>query len=326
MSALFLDALKCRNKGRAPIWLMRQAGRYLPEYQELRKKHTLYDMFHHAAIIAEVTKQPVDRLGVDAAILFSDILIVLDALGVMYDFENGVQVQWKGEFQKRDVRETLRFVFEAIKDLRRELKVPLIGFAGAPLTIASYLFGTEKELKETKKFLFSEREKFRQMLDQIFDVVLEYVDLQCEAGVQAIQIFDSWAGLFSYFEFQAYSLHYLKRLICERKYKEVPLLFYCRGSAVWAERLASMGLHGISVDLGGDLIEIRHKVGSQVALQGNFDPALFYGSLKEIEKEASRLLQGMRGDKGFIFNLGQGILPDIDASKVQHLIHYVQSF
>lgn len=332
MNSLLLDALHYKNLQRPPVWFMRQAGRYLPEYQALKKGRTLYDMFHDPKLIVDVTMQPVDILGVDAAILFSDILIVFDALGIEYEFQDKIGPVIKkpidfAKLQKRDVKESLWFVFEGIRNLRKELKVPLIGFAGAPFTVATYLLELSKrELADTKKYMYSEPESFKLLLDKLFEVILEYVDLQVENGAQAIQIFDSWAGLLSYPEFKKYSLSYLERLVKERKHQDVPMILFCRNSSLFAQELSALKPHGISIDWGADMLKMRSLIPAPIALQGNLDPSLFHGSLSNIENEAKRLMDGMKNDPGYIFNLGHGIHPDVPVEKVKHLIQYVKSY
>lgn len=332
-SELLLEALACRNQGRPPIWLMRQAGRYLPQYRALREKHSLLKLFHTPDLIVEVTMQPVSLLGVDAAILFSDILIVLDALKIKYDFQEKkgpiIEPLSFGEKLKttsfHETKDTLSFVFEAIAALKNELKVPLIGFAGAPLTIASYLIegGSSREFKKVKEWLYTSPESFDQLLEGICKVIGDFVELQIEAGVEAIQLFDSWANILPYSQFKSCSLKFLDILI-KRVKGRVPVILFCRNSAQVAKELSSIAPQGISIDWTGDLRTARQLIGPNIALQGNLDPSIFYGSIEEIEKEAEALLASMEGDPGYIFNLGHGMLPDAPVEKVMHLIRYVQ--
>lgn len=333
---MLLDALECRNVHRPPIWLMRQAGRYLPQYRSLRRKHSLLELFHSPELIVEVTKQPVEYLEVDAAILFSDILIVLEAFGIPYDFHDGVgpviarkidSAIEVNTLKSKNVRESLAFVEKAIRWLIPELKVPLIGFSGAPFTIASYLIegGASREFKKTKAWLYSDPAQVHVLLEKIYEVILDYLLMQIEAGVQAIQLFDSWAGILSDGYFHEFSLAYLKRIVEAIRPSGIPVILFCRCSSLWARELAKINPACISIDWNGNLPSIRREIGSKVALQGNLDPSIFYGTSAAIRKEAVKLLDSMKGDKGFIVNLGHGMLPDAPFEKVKELVSLVKS-
>ncbi len=323
---MLLDALHCRNKKRPPIWLMRQAGRYLPEYRALREGRTLLDMFHDPKTIVEVTKLPLDILQVDAAILFSDILTVFDGLGIRYDFQEGVGpvVQDSPDrIEMQDPHVAYVNVIEAIEQLKEELEVPLLGFAGAPFTVASYLIegGSSRDLKKTKQWLFRDPEGFTKLLDQITVATIEYLNCQVRAGVDAIQLFDSWANALSIYEFRTYCLEPMRKIM---KAVDHPTLLFCRGSSLFAPELAKLQPAAISVDWSGDLLAIRDQIPRSIALQGNLDPMLLYASKEKIAEGADRLLFGMKDDPGFIFNLGHGLLPDIPVENVKFLVDHVR--
>jgi len=336
MNNLMLDALKCSNEQRPPVWFMRQAGRFLPEYRALRTRYSLMELFHDPKLIAEVTLQPVDILGVDAAILFSDILVILETFGISYDFEEGRGPMIQQPIQNEedvgrlfyeDVKEKLSFITQGIHHTLPKLTVPLLGFCGAPFTVASYLIegGTSKDFKKTKQWLYSHPASFHQLLDKLTRASIEYLKLQIEAGVSAVQLFDSWANLLNDREFKACSLIYLKRIIDALKPFNIPVILFCRSASLRAKELAETGASAISVDWNGNLAHIRKQIGGKVALQGNFDPAIFYGSEEYILSEAKYLLSAMKGDPGFIFNLGHGMLPDAPVEKVKHLVNFIKS-
>lgn len=301
---------------------MRQAGRYMPQYQSLRKKQSLIDMFHDVEKVVEVTLLPIHLLNVDAAILFSDILSVCDGLGVGWEFVEGkgpviaepVIPGWK--FNKRPVDVAYSHIIKAIRTLKNELKVPLLGFAGAPFTIASYLIGGEHK---TKRWLYTEPESFGHLLDEICDATIEYLNCQIEAGVDAVQIFDSWANLLNTPSFRRYSLHYMDKII--RGIKKVPVILFCRGSCFFAEELASINPACISCDWSQEMAQIRKKI--PLPLQGNLDPMILQSSKSRILQEADSLLNAMRGDPGYIFNLGHGILPETPFENVRTLVNHV---
>jgi uroporphyrinogen decarboxylase len=326
--ALLLKALRSQNDSRPPVWLMRQAGRYMPQYQAFRKNHSLFDLFHDVEKIVEITLLPVKALDVDAAILFSDILSVCDGLGIKWGFEDGrgpllpEPVQPHTIFSKK--KNAYTHIESAIRELKKELKIPLLGFAGAPFTIASYLIegGSSKDLKKTKKWLYSDPQSFHALLNQISEETISYLKVQIEAGVDGVQLFDSWAHHLDHPSFCSFSLHYMEKIL--RAIPEVPVILFCRGSCFFAKELSSIKPSAISLDWSGEISIIRKEL-PQVALQGNLDPMILYASKKEIQKAVFRLLDSMKGDPGFIFNLGHGLLPDIPYENVQYLVDTVKN-
>jgi uroporphyrinogen decarboxylase len=333
---LLLNALRCANKERAPVWLMRQAGRYMPQYRKIRKKHALIDMFHDSELAAEVTLLPVRAFGVDGAILFSDILVIPEALGVGLRFEDGVgpiierPLQSAADVEalpKVDIAHALDYVFKTIKLLRQDLQVPLLGFCGAPFTLASYMIegGSSRDLKKTKQWMLRDPKSFHRLLDHIADHTITYINLQIKAGAQAIQIFDSWAHFLAHAQFREFSLAYLEKILKGIK-KDIPIILFCRGSSIFASQLAELSPAAISLDWNADLAQVRATIPSTIALQGNLDPDILYAPRSLLQKEVKRLLRSMRGNPGYVFNLGHGIAPDVSPEAVQVLVETVQGF
>lgn len=305
---------------------MRQAGRYLPEYQKLRDKHSLKELFTNSDLATAVTLMPIQQIGFDAAILFSDILILSLSMGLSLEFIEGSgpvvspQIQNKGDILRlKNEIEQLGFVKQTIVNLKKELKVPLIGFCGGPFTVASYLIG---DLKKTKKWIYEDPDSFELLLDKISDLSCQYLQSQIDAGVDAIQIFDSWAGFLSEDLLKRFSFNFIKK-ICA-KITKVPIIIFMRNSCFYAKELSSLGCKAISCDWFLDLSHIRKQVGNQVALQGNFDPDFLYGSKEKILEMTLDLQHKMKGDKGWIVNLGHGIKPDTDVEKVKWFVQIIQ--
>lgn len=278
---------------------MRQAGRYMPTYRKLREKHTLRDLFFTPELAAEVTLMPVEQLGVDAAILFSDITVVALPLGFSLDFSEGPVIQ--GSLKRRGI-EVLEPIAKAIRMIKPQLKVPLIGFCGGPYTVASYINGDPT------------------LLDPITEVTIEYIHMQEKAGVDAIQIFDSWADRLSKEEFQTFCVPYLKRLV---EAANVPVILFMRGACQRVEELVKLGPDAISFDWEKPLSELRKQV--PMAMQGNLNPDLLYQPLPVIRQKTEELLESMKGDPGFIVNLGHGVKPDMSVDAVKCLVDTVKN-
>lgn len=310
----FLDALQSRNRGSFPIWLMRQAGRYLPEYRALREKHSLRDLFFTPKLAAEITLMPIERFGLDAAILFSDITAIAPAMGFSLDFQEGPKVSLNPTSQKLyTVKEDLsQFepIQEAIGYIKQKSRLPLIGFCGAPFTIATYFMPNWKEVPQ---------EIFIQFLDQIAHYCIFFLKKQIEAGVDAIQIFDSWANLLENREFEIYSLQYIQKII---QSIDVPSIVFMRGSSKNAEKIAQLNPSAISLDWEIPIHEVRKKV--SLPLQGNLDPELLFLRPCEIRKKVRFIFDEMKGDPGLIVNLGHGILPNTPLESVYTLIDEIR--
>jgi uroporphyrinogen decarboxylase len=272
----------------------------MPSYRKLREKHSLRELFFTPELAAEVTLMPVEQIGVDAAILFSDITTVALPLGFSLDFCEGPVI--RGKLERRGV-DILEPIAEAIRLIKPQLKVPLIGFCGGPYTVASYINGDPA------------------LLDPITEVTIEYIQMQEKAGVDAIQIFDSWADRLSEEEFQRFCIPYLKRLV---EAASVPVIIFMRGASQRVEELVKLRADGISFDWGKPLSELRKQV--PMAVQGNLNPDLLYEPLPMIREKTKELLDSMKGDPGFIVNLGHGVKPDMSVDAVKCLVDTVQNF
>ncbi len=339
MNRLYLNALSHSNfSGEVPLWIMRQAGRYLPTYQKIRKTSSLIDMFHNSEVIEQVTLLPIEEFGFDAAILFSDILVVLEALGVSLSYKDGVgpqlfpRVSSEKEVlyllkEKKDVEDTLSYVFEGIKALKKRLSVPLIGFCGGPLTVISYLLESEntEKLKATKQWIYQREDLVHTLLSLVTDVTEKYLAKQIDSGVDSIQIFDSWAGSLPLDLFKRVAKPYLKRLVDFVKAKGVPVVIFSRGTSLYFEEFLALGATAISCDGQRRVYDLRSLSSQKVVLQGDLDPELLlYGTTKQVQEEARKILKGMKDDPGFIFNLGHGILPQTPVDNVKALVATVR--
>ncbi len=320
----FLAALHCRNRGRPPVWIMRQAGRYMPEYRALRKKYSFKEMIRTPEIAAEVTLMPIKQFGMDAAIIFSDILTIPEALGCPFEFHEGVGPVFEKPMTPQGVRDlsainSLNYVGQAIRMVKPELDVPLLGFCGAPFTVASYMAGG---IKQAKKWLFQSPDSFHKLLDIITTASIDYLNMQIHAGIDAFQIFESWSCSLGYPQLQEFSFPYMKRIIDA---SSVPVILFGKGTSGCIRDLAALTPHALSLDWNCDLLAVRGQVPEGIALQGNLDPHVLYGSAETIRRECRQLLDKMRHDKGFIFNLGHGILPDISPDAVKVLVDTVKN-
>ena len=312
MVSSLLLALEGKNQGRAPIWLMRQAGRYLPEYRALRAQHSLKELFFTPHLAASISLMPLRRFALDAAILFSDITVVAEALGLSLSFNEGPCIA------PRVVPgtclplfpEKLDPIIQTLSLLKPQLQVPLIGFCGAPFTVASYLIG---DLEETKKWIGDKA--FVHLLDQIAEVSCAYLRDQVAAGADAIQIFDSWANVLSREQFRTFSLPYLHKLI---QSVDVPVIFFMRGAGAYLDEIPC----AVSLDWETDLKEARRK--TKKTLQGNLNPDLLLGPLSLLEEEVAKVLDAMQEDPAFIFNLGHGVKPNTPVEAIEHLVGYVR--
>ena len=321
MNNTFLKACLGQETEYTPVWMMRQAGRYLPDYQRVRGKVSFLEMCKTPELACEVTLQPVDILGVDAAILFSDILIPMEAMGLTLQF-----LEKRGPVFPDPVRsqaavdrliipdpdEKTGFVMQTIRLLRKELKVPLIGFSGAPFTLATYLIegGSSKFFFETKKMMFTEPELYHRLLDKITDCTSLYLKAQAAAGAQALQIFDSWAGVLAPGDFARFALPYVQRIINElRQATDVPIIYFANNGATLLELSKTSGADVLGLDWRVDIGDAAAQVGGQVSLQGNLDPIALLLPEKELAARVEKILVGGRKARGHICNLGHGIQP-----------------
>ncbi|MBM3192127.1 MAG: uroporphyrinogen decarboxylase [Chlamydiae bacterium] len=330
--SLLLKALRGENISRPPVWFMRQAGRYQASYRKLRQKISLEEMFHSERYIVEVTKLPVEELGVDAAIVFSDILLPFEALGCSVTYDGGPKVIPGGLPFKNPsfdfLQEKFGFLTQSLQTLKRELTVPLIGFCGAPFTLASYLLEKEQHhlMKETKRHLYQEPVKFHELLSLLTDLVIAYAVLQIKAGCDVIQVFDSWAGVLDEEGFKTCSSFYLKKIVKAIQKLGVPSIVFCRGACSFVQELVDVAPTAISFDWQRPLTYLKKEVPASIALQGNLDPDILKAPLPFLEERLCQLLQSMQGEKRFIFNLGHGVSPDISEEAVKHAVNYIKAF
>ncbi|MEJ2045985.1 MAG: uroporphyrinogen decarboxylase [Reinekea sp.] len=326
----FLKALLKEPVDRTPVWMMRQAGRYLPEYRQTRQKAgDFLSLCKNAEFACEVTLQPLDRYPLDAAILFSDILTVPDAMGLDLYFETGEGPKFKQTIRTEadlarlitpQMDDELQYVMNAVRTIANELngRVPLIGFTGSPWTLATYMVegGSSKEFRHTKAMLYSQPELLHALLDQLADVIIHYLNAQIEAGAQAVQIFDSWGGALGHAAYLEFSLKYMQKIISglirEHNGRKVPVILFTKGGGQWLEAMADTGADALGLDWTTSLTDARTRVGDKVALQGNMDPAVLYASPDRIRGEVERILNEYGHGTGHVFNLGHGIQQFVD--------------
>lgn len=333
MRDTFLKACRGIKTDYTPVWFMRQAGRYLPQYQKIRQKYDFLTMCRTPELAAEITMQPIEILNVDAAILFSDILVPLTGMGFQIEFidEKGPQVRptvrSSDELGSLNQFEAHRVnhVFETIRILTKELNVPLIGFAASPFTLATYVIegSSSKDFINTKRFMFSEPKGFETLLKILTDMTLEYLKKQVEAGVHALQIFDTWAGILSPIDYKRFVYPYVKYLISQ--IKNVPVIYYCSNSAGLAEDLKNLEASVLSLDWRIE-IEYACSLFSETPLQGNLDPLTLLGTEEEIIKRAEKILISAKKAKAHIFNLGHGININTSVDKLKRLVDFVHDF
>jgi uroporphyrinogen decarboxylase len=337
MNDLFLRACRRETVDRTPVWLMRQAGRYLPQYRAIRSKTDFLRMVKTPEIAAEVTVQPVDLLGVDAAILFSDILVVPDAMGMRLEMEESKGPRFPMPIRTRDDVQalcvpdplrSLRYVMDAIEMTKRTLggRVPLIGFSGAPWTLATYMVegGASKGYQHITRMMLDEPEIFSALMDKLTEAVRLYLEAQIAAGVDAIQIFDSWAGVLAPDHFRKWSLDPIFNILSHMQRDHRPVIVFCKGAnhAMWD--LAHVGAEVIGVDWTADLADVRGVVGEKVALQGNLNPSILYATPESIRREVRSILKKYGNGPGHVFNLGHGVFPDVPVEHVRAMVQAVK--
>jgi len=335
---LLIRAAFSQPTERPPVWMMRQAGRFMKEYWDIKNKYSFLEMCKTPEIAADVTMLPVDLLGVDAAILFSDILVTGEAMGGQLSFEQGVGPRFANPIRsyadanslQTNVVDKLRYVEDAIKVVKQRLEgsIPLIGFAGAPFTVLSYLVegGSSKDFKRTKLLLHNEPALAHLILQKIADVTVDYLNMQIAAGVDALQLFDSWALALAWDDYQTFSHRYNSYIFSKLNRDGVPVISFCKGSSVFAPLMAAAGPDVVSVDWNADLRTIKDGLPGGVAVQGNLDPFVLYADKKVIKEKILHLFERMRGENGFVFNLGHGIMPDIPFDNVRYAIDVVKEF
>jgi uroporphyrinogen decarboxylase len=331
----FLAALRGEPTERRPIWIMRQAGRYLDEYQAVRAKHPFIEVCRTPELACEVTLQPIRRFGFDAAILFSDILVPLSPMGADFRFDDGGPKVDKAIREESQVaalrvtepRETLGYVAESIRLLKGELgATPLIGFAGAPFTLASYLVegGGSKEYVHVKSMMFRHPELFESLLNKLTEQVAAHLLMQVEAGVDAVQLFDTWAGILSPEDFARFALPAYRRIFAALAHTGVPRILFLKGCAPYLEMMNTSGADVIGLDWTVNLADSLARVPGK-PVQGNLDPTVLYGDTETIRSRARAICAAGDAAPGHVFNLGHGILPTVPVSAVETLVDTVQS-
>ncbi|MDZ4170364.1 MAG: uroporphyrinogen decarboxylase [Coriobacteriia bacterium] len=343
MNDLFLRAARLEATERTPVWMMRQAGRYMPEYRAIREKRGFLEMCYNPELAVEVTLQPVDLIGVDAAILFSDILVVFPGMGLDLEFKSGVgpiinnPVRSVADVQNLGISDPIEntgYVMDAIKILRRELenKVPLIGFAGAPFTLASYAIegrGT-RDYENCKALMWSEPEAWDLLMNKFADTVTAYLCAQIDAGAQTVQMFDSWVGYVAPWDYERFILPYSKRVLAAVKAHGdrvveggVPVIHFANGATSMIDLVQQAGGDVVGVDWRLDMARAVELIDPKFGIQGNIDPVALFGPDAEIERQVVHILEAVGTRPGHIFNLGHGIHKTSDPEKAKTLIRLV---
>jgi uroporphyrinogen decarboxylase len=337
----YLRALLRQPVDVTPVWMMRQAGRYLPEYREVRAQAgDFMSLCKNPELACEVTLQPLRRFPLDAAILFSDILTVPDAMGLGLYFEQGEgpkfihPVRSYAEIEKLpvpDPEDSLGYVMDAVRTIRRELQgqVPLIGFSGSPWTLATYMVegGSSKSFSLIKKMAFADPKALHLLLDKLADSVILYLNAQIAAGAQSVMVFDSWGGALGHRAYEEFSLRYMAKIVDgltrEAEGRRVPVTLFTKGGGQWLEKMAATGCDALGLDWTTDMADARRRVGDKVALQGNMDPSMLYAPADQIRKEVATILAEFGSGSGHVFNLGHGIHLDVPPENAGAFVHAV---
>ena len=340
---LFLRACRREPTPRVPIWMMRQAGRYMADYMAVRAKVSFLELCRTPELACQVTMQPIDRFGFDAAILFSDILVVLPPMGLEVQFGDGgphlpSPIRTAADVERLavpDPADSLSYVMEAVRQIRRALagRVPLIGFAGAPFTLATYAVegGGSKNYERTKSMMFADPEAFHRVLDRLARTVAAYLEAQVEAGAEAVQLFDSWAGILAPGDFREFALRYVRQIVDLLRGSRtwattggVPIIYFVNGCAPYLDDVARSGADVLGVDWRVDLGDVRRRLGDRMAVQGNLDPTALFAPEDRLRRRVAEVLGSAGAAPGHIFNLGHGILPPTDPDRVQLVVDTVR--
>ncbi|MBD9359855.1 uroporphyrinogen decarboxylase [Methylomonas fluvii] len=339
---LFLKALLRQPVDRTPVWMMRQAGRYLPEYREVRTKAgSFMQLCTNPELACEVTLQPLERFNFDAAILFSDILTIPDAMGLGLSFAEGEGPQFANPVRTAadiaklpipDPETELRYVIDAVRLIKTNLhgRVPLIGFSGSPWTLATYMVEgkSSKSFQKVKSLMFEQPQLMHQMLDKLAQSVATYLNAQIAAGADAVMVFDTWGGMLSHDDYLEFSLRYAQQvrelLNTRRDGQQIPTILFTKGGGLWLETMADTGYDALGLDWQTDIGQARARVGDRVALQGNMDPITLYAQPEVIREKVGKVLEGFGNGSGHVFNLGHGILPDINPDHVKAMVDAVR--
>jgi uroporphyrinogen decarboxylase len=344
MSFDYINALLKKPVSRTPVWVMRQAGRYLPEYRATRNKAgDFLSLCKSPDLACEVTMQPIDRFDLDAAILFSDILTIPDAMDLGLYFTEGEGPKFSKpitrladieSLSRPDVGSKLAYVTDAVSVIKKSLngRVPLIGFTGSPWTLSTYMVegGSSKSFSKVKGLMYENPKHMHQLLDKLADTIIDYLNGQIAAGADSVMVFDTWGGLLSKKSYEEFSLRYMTKIVngIKRKHegKIIPVTLFTKGGGMWLEQIAASGCDGIGLDWTVELDDAQSRVGEKVALQGNLDPCVLYATDEKIREEVKALLAQFNGDTGHIFNLGHGISPDVNPERMKTLVDSVHEF
>jgi uroporphyrinogen decarboxylase len=334
---LFLRACRKEPIERTPIWVMRQAGRYLPEYRAVREKSDFLTMCKTPELATEVTLQPIDLIGTDAAIIFSDILVIPEAMGMELEmieskgpvFHKPIRnEQDAAQLKTIDPHKDLKYVLDAVSLTKKELngRVPLIGFSGSPWTLLTYMVEGKgsKTFSEIKKLIYTNPKLAHSLLDKIAVAAADYLSAKIEAGADAVQIFDTWGGILSPSDYSEFSLQYITKIISMIKRDKEPVIVFSKGVHNNFPEIAASGADVVGLDWTMDMAKVKAEIGGKVALQGNLDPTVLYGTKERIKEEAEKVLASFGKGSGHIFNLGHGILPDIKPENLKTLVDYIK--
>jgi len=328
----FLNACRGEAVDTTPVWIMRQAGRYLEEYRAVRAKHSFLDVCHKPELACEVTLQPIDRLGVDAAILFSDIMIPLEGMGCHVEFNPGPVME---PVRTRAAVDALRvckpeedvpFVLDAVRLIRKELagKVPLIGFSGAPFTLAAYMVEGKgsRDFANLKRMMFAAPELFHDLMTKVSDTVIAYLNAQAEAGAQALQMFDTWGGILSPADYAHYVLPHSRRILASLD-RSVPVIHFVKGAGLMLDIVKQAGGDVLGLDWHIDIGDAIRAIGPEFSVQGNMDPAYMFAPVALAQRTAKEIVQKGKAARGHVFNLGHGIMPMADADTARAVVETV---
>lgn len=343
MAHILIEALLRRPVPRTPVWFMRQAGRYLPEYRKLRQQAgSFMNLCTNPELACEVSLQPLRRFRLDAAILFSDILTIPDAMGLGLYFNETEGPKFErpicseqdiDRLARIDPETELRYVMDAVRLIRRELagRVPLIGFAGSPWTLATYMVegGSSRDFRKVKAMLYDRPDLMRRLLDKLAVAVADYLNAQIAAGVQVVMLFDTWGGILTSEDYREFALTAARsvreRLELGQGGQIIPTILFTKGGGQWLEAMAEAGFDALGLDWTCDLRAARQRVGERVALQGNLDPVVLYASPKTIQTKVKQILERFGPGSGHVFNLGHGILADVDPGHVEAMVEAVHA-